>query len=49
LYKQLDKTAENPHRVLENFMRLPANKLIYRHRRQQVEKDRKENIERLLG
>ena len=48
LYKQIDKTAENPKRVLENFMRLPANKLVYRYRHAQEDKDRRETIERLL-
>ena len=49
LYKQLDKTAENPQRVLENFMRLPANKLIYRYRRREEDEQRRKRIQEVLG
>ena len=49
LYKQIDKTVENPQRILENFMRLPANKLIYRYRRREEDERRRERIEEILG
>ena len=49
LYKQIDKTVENPQRILENFMRLPANKLIYRYRRREEDERRREKIEEVLG
>ena len=49
LYKQFQKTAEDPKRILENFMRLPANKLMYRYRSAKKDKRRRETIERILG
>jgi hypothetical protein len=48
LYKQIDKTAEDPKRVLENFMRIPANKFAYRYRRAQEDEERRERIEAIL-
>jgi len=48
LYKQIDKTAEDPSRVLENFMRIPANKFAYRYRRAQEDEERRKRIEAIL-
>ena len=49
LYRQIDKTIEDPTRIAENFTRLPVNKVIYRYKRAQQEERRKEKIEEVLG